>query len=106
MSSGTLNLAQSINQFLQRLFTLVHVFGDLYIDALFCIEPLLVLYAHFIGLFEHLLQQNGIAYILNVSTSSPKPPFVPDEHFMRIPINDNYSEKLLPYFQKAFQFLG
>jgi len=25
---------------------------------------------------------------------------------MRIPINDNYSEKLTPYFQKAFQFLG
>jgi len=25
---------------------------------------------------------------------------------MRIPINDNYSEKLAPYLQKAFQFLG
>lgn len=25
---------------------------------------------------------------------------------MRIPVNDNYSEKLLPYFPKAFSFLG
>ena len=41
-----------------------------------------------------------------MSTSSPKPSFVPDKHFMRIPINDNYSEKLAPYLQKAFQFLG
>ncbi len=36
----------------------------------------------------------------------PKPPFIPDGHFLRIPVNDNYSDKLLPFFHDAFQFLG
>lgn len=49
---------------------------------------------------------NGISYILNVSSTCAKPPFVQDGHFMRIPINDNYSEKMLPYFRDAFQYLG
>ena len=45
-------------------------------------------------------------YELNVSTNCPKPDFIADSHFMRIPINDNYSEKLLPFFPKAYEFLG
>ncbi|VDK45210.1 unnamed protein product [Gongylonema pulchrum] len=27
-------------------------------------------------------------------------------HFMRIPVNDTYQEKLLPHFEDAFKFLG
>lgn len=52
------------------------------------------------------LQQNGITYVLNVSTSSPKPPFIQEGHFLRIPVNDSHCDKLLPFFKEAFQFIG
>ncbi|CAM1294502.1 DUSP16 (predicted) [Pycnogonum litorale] len=51
------------------------------------------------------LQKYNITYELNVSTTCPKPDFIADSRFMRIPVNDNYSEKLIPYFPEAFQFL-
>ncbi|KAG7173267.1 Dual specificity protein phosphatase 16-like [Homarus americanus] len=47
----------------------------------------------------------NILYELNVSVSCPKPDFVQDSYFMRIPVNDNFSEKLLPYFNDAFNFI-
>lgn len=52
------------------------------------------------------LQANGITYVLNVSMTCPKPAHIQEGHFLRIPVNDNYSEKLLPYFHEAFQFIG
>jgi len=52
------------------------------------------------------VQQNGITYILNVSTTSPRPSFIQDGHFLRIPVNDSYCDKLLPFFHESFQFLG
>ncbi|XP_067950738.1 dual specificity protein phosphatase 16-like isoform X2 [Watersipora subatra] len=52
-----------------------------------------------------LAQANGITYVLNVSMTCPKPAHIQDGHFLRIPVNDNYSEKLLPYFHDAFQFI-
>lgn len=52
------------------------------------------------------LQINGINYVLNVSTNCPRPPHVQEGHFYRIPISDNYNEKILPFFPDAFQFLG
>ncbi|KAK4324951.1 hypothetical protein Pmani_004440 [Petrolisthes manimaculis] len=54
---------------------------------------------------RQLLQDYNILYELNVSVSCPKPDFVQDSHFMRIPVNDNFSEKLLPYFSEAFNFI-
>ncbi|KAK7108110.1 hypothetical protein V1264_015904 [Littorina saxatilis] len=50
-------------------------------------------------------QINGINYILNVSTNCPRPAYVQEGHFHRIPIGDNYSEKILPFLPEAFQFL-
>lgn len=52
------------------------------------------------------LQINGINYVLNVSTNCPRPAYVQEGHFHRIPIGDNYSEKILPFLPEAFQFLG
>ena len=49
---------------------------------------------------------NEITYVLNVSANGPKPSFISDGHFLRIPVNDNYSAKLTPHFEQAFQFLG
>jgi hypothetical protein len=55
---------------------------------------------------QDLMTQNGISYVLNASNSCPKPDFICDSHFMRIPINDNYCEKLLPWLDKSIEFIG
>ncbi|XP_073907331.1 dual specificity protein phosphatase 8 isoform X2 [Castor canadensis] len=54
---------------------------------------------------KDLMTQNGISYVLNASNSCPKPDFICDSHFMRIPINDNYCEKLLPWLDKSIEFI-
>ena len=46
------------------------------------------------------LQSMGVTYVLNVSMTCPKPAHIQDSHFLRIPVNDNYSEKLLPHFHE------
>ena len=53
-----------------------------------------------------ILQTRGVTYVHNVSMTWPKPAHIQDSHFLRIPVNDNYSEKLLPHFHEAFQFIG
>jgi hypothetical protein len=58
------------------------------------------------NIFILYFQVNDISYILNVSISCPRPPFIQEGHFFRIPINDNYSAKMLPFFEEAFQFIG
>lgn len=52
------------------------------------------------------MTQNGISYVLNASNSCPKPDFICESRFMRIPINDNYCEKLLPWLDKCIEFIG
>ncbi|CAG0918811.1 unnamed protein product [Notodromas monacha] len=47
----------------------------------------------------------GITFELNVSSSLPRPEFLKEGHFMRIPVNDSYDARLLPYFFDAFEFL-
>ncbi|XP_059144303.1 mucin-2-like isoform X2 [Physella acuta] len=69
------------------------------------ILPFLYLGSQQDSLNQDLAQVNGITYILNVSKTCPRPPYILDGHFHRIPVNDNYCEKLLPYFYEAFQFL-
>ncbi|GAB1605059.1 hypothetical protein Ahia01_000787700 [Argonauta hians] len=54
---------------------------------------------------QDIIQVNGISYILNVTTTCKQPAFIQENHFLRIPINDNYFDKMLPYFHDAFQFL-
>ena len=41
-----------------------------------------------------------------MSTNCPKPDFIQDGRFLRLPVNDSYGEKLLPYFVRATQFIG
>lgn len=52
------------------------------------------------------MAQNGITYVLNASNTCPKPDFISEGHFMRIPVNDNYCEKLLPWLDKTNEFIG
>ncbi|RWS26495.1 Dual specificity protein phosphatase 8-like protein, partial [Leptotrombidium deliense] len=69
------------------------------------ILPFLYLGSQHDAMNGELLRSHNITYELNVSTTCPKPDFIKDSHFMRIPVNDNYSEKLLPHFPKACNFL-
>uniref|UniRef100_A0A8C6WWC6 Dual specificity protein phosphatase 8 n=1 Tax=Neogobius melanostomus TaxID=47308 RepID=A0A8C6WWC6_9GOBI len=54
---------------------------------------------------KDLMAQNGITYVLNASNTCPKPDFISESHFMRIPVNDNYCEKLLPWLDKTNEFI-
>ncbi|KAA0724213.1 Dual specificity protein phosphatase 8 [Triplophysa tibetana] len=54
---------------------------------------------------KDLMAQNGITYVLNASNTCPKPDFITESHFMRIPVNDNYCEKLLPWLDKTNEFI-
>ncbi|XP_022711554.1 uncharacterized protein LOC111273834 isoform X2 [Varroa jacobsoni] len=54
---------------------------------------------------RQLLWDHNITYVLNVSATCPKADFIPEPQFLRIAVNDNYSEKLLPHFSKASHFV-
>ncbi|XP_051975473.1 dual specificity protein phosphatase 8-like isoform X2 [Xyrauchen texanus] len=54
---------------------------------------------------KDLMAQNGITYVLNASNTCPKPEFISESQFMRIPVNDNYCEKLLPWLDKTNEFI-
>lgn len=69
------------------------------------ILPFLYLGSQHDALRQDIMQKNGINYLLNVSNCCPKPNFIQDSHFLRIPVSDNYNDKLLPFFYEAFQFL-
>ncbi|XP_014671182.1 PREDICTED: dual specificity protein phosphatase 8-like [Priapulus caudatus] len=69
------------------------------------ILPFLFLGTHDDALNQQALSVLGISYVLNVTGNCSRSDFVQDNYFLRIPVNDNYSDKLLPWFDIAFQFL-
>lgn len=54
---------------------------------------------------KDLMQQNDIAYVLNASNTCPKPDFIPDSHFLRVPVNDSFCEKILPWLDRSVDFI-
>ncbi|XP_044534740.1 dual specificity protein phosphatase 16 [Gracilinanus agilis] len=54
---------------------------------------------------KELMQQNGIGYVLNASNTCPKPDFIPESHFLRVPVNDSFCEKILPWLDKSVDFI-
>uniref|UniRef100_A0A8C6Z8T9 protein-tyrosine-phosphatase n=1 Tax=Nothoprocta perdicaria TaxID=30464 RepID=A0A8C6Z8T9_NOTPE len=52
-----------------------------------------------------LMQQNDIGYVLNASNTCPKPDFIPESHFLRVPVNDSFCEKILPWLDKSVDFI-
>jgi dual specificity MAP kinase phosphatase len=48
----------------------------------------------------------NIKNILNVSVTCPKPEFINEANFLRIPVNDGHSAKILPFFELAYKFIG
>ncbi|XP_076845824.1 dual specificity protein phosphatase 8 [Brachyhypopomus gauderio] len=70
-----------------------------------CILPHLYLGSQKDVLNKELMIQNGITYVLNASNTCPKPDFISENHFLRIPVNDSYCEKLLPWLEKTNEFI-
>ncbi|XP_059834191.1 dual specificity protein phosphatase 16 [Hypanus sabinus] len=54
---------------------------------------------------KELMQQIDIGYVLNASNTCPKPDFIPESHFLRVPVNDSFSEKILPWLDKSVEFI-
>ncbi|XP_056095910.1 dual specificity protein phosphatase 16 [Rhinichthys klamathensis goyatoka] len=54
---------------------------------------------------QELMQQNDISYVLNASNTCPKPDFIPDTHFLRVPVNDSFCEKILPWLDRSVEFI-
>nr|XP_012303061.1 dual specificity protein phosphatase 16 [Aotus nancymaae] len=54
---------------------------------------------------KELMQQNGIGYVLNASNTCPKPDFIPESHFLRVPVNDSFCEKILPWLDESVDFI-
>ncbi|XP_053199963.1 dual specificity protein phosphatase 16 [Scomber japonicus] len=54
---------------------------------------------------KDLMQQNDIVYVLNASNTCPKPDFIPDSHFLRVPVNDSFCEKILPWLDRSVEFI-
>ncbi|XP_069763935.1 dual specificity protein phosphatase 8-like [Narcine bancroftii] len=54
---------------------------------------------------KDVMVRNKITHILNVSSNCPKPAFIPDSHFLRIPVNDSYCDSLLPWLNKSVEFI-
>uniref|UniRef100_A0A1I8BZH1 protein-tyrosine-phosphatase n=1 Tax=Meloidogyne hapla TaxID=6305 RepID=A0A1I8BZH1_MELHA len=59
------------------------------------------------ALDNELLLRLGITRVINLSENCPRPTSLPDDlqHFLRIPVSDTYSAKLLPHFDSAYQFI-
>uniref|UniRef100_UPI00358F172B dual specificity protein phosphatase 8-like n=1 Tax=Myxine glutinosa TaxID=7769 RepID=UPI00358F172B len=70
-----------------------------------CILPHLYLGSEKDVMDEDVMVQNGITFVLNASTSCPKPDFVAIANFMRVPVNDGYCDKILPWLSKAVDFI-
>ncbi|KAF7248123.1 Dual specificity protein phosphatase 16, partial [Varanus komodoensis] len=54
---------------------------------------------------KDLMQQNDIGYVLNASNTCPKPDFIPESHFLRVPVNDSFCEKIFPWLDKSVDFI-
>ncbi|XP_038610135.1 dual specificity protein phosphatase 16 [Tachyglossus aculeatus] len=54
---------------------------------------------------KELMQQNGIGFVLNASNTCPKPDFIPESHFLRVPVNDSFCETILPWLDRSVEFI-
>lgn len=57
-------------------------------------------------LLQEVMRQNAIGFVLNASHTCPQPPFIADAHFLRVPVNDSFCEKILPWLDRSLDFIG
>ncbi|XP_068162620.1 dual specificity protein phosphatase 16 [Antennarius striatus] len=70
-----------------------------------CILPHLYLGCQRDVLNKDVMQQNDIGYVLNASSTCPQPDFIPDQNFLRVPVNDSFSDKILPWLDQSLEFI-
>ncbi|XP_078453033.1 dual specificity protein phosphatase 8-like isoform X1 [Lampetra planeri] len=70
-----------------------------------CILPHLYLGSQADVLDKGLMSHNGITHVLNASNTCPRPDFVPESCFLRVPVNDSYCEKILPWLDRSVDFI-
>nr|VZI08479.1 unnamed protein product [Spirometra erinaceieuropaei] len=51
-------------------------------------------------------RQFGITHVINVSADGPASPHIPLENFFRIPIQDNFTDQITPFFDRAFMMIN
>lgn len=54
---------------------------------------------------QEVMRQNAIGFVLNASHTCPQPSFIADAHFLRIPVNDSFCEKILPWLDRSLDFI-
>ncbi|CDW58394.1 dual specificity protein phosphatase 16 [Trichuris trichiura] len=71
-----------------------------------CVLPYLYLGSERDALSVETAKKYKIAYMLNCTVTCVKPKHIEEKRFLRIPVSDSHTEKLIPYFPKAFSFLN
>ncbi|KAM9772286.1 dual specificity protein phosphatase 16 isoform X2 [Syngnathus typhle] len=51
------------------------------------------------------MQRDAIAYVLNASNTCPKPDFIADSRFLRVPVDDGFCDKILPWLDASLDFI-
>uniref|UniRef100_A0A1I7Z4L4 protein-tyrosine-phosphatase n=1 Tax=Steinernema glaseri TaxID=37863 RepID=A0A1I7Z4L4_9BILA len=70
------------------------------------IFPFLYLGSQKDALNRELMKEHNITYVINLSVNCPRPDFISDDSkFIRFPVNDTSTAKLLPHFEQAFHIL-
>nr|XP_032800677.1 LOW QUALITY PROTEIN: uncharacterized protein LOC116937626 [Petromyzon marinus] len=70
-----------------------------------CILPYLYLGSQRDVLNKEVMLQSGITHVLNASVGCPRPDFIPEGNFLRVPVHDSYCEKILPWLDCTANFI-
>ncbi|XP_061406205.1 uncharacterized protein LOC133341614 [Lethenteron reissneri] len=71
-----------------------------------CILPYLYLGSQRDVLNKEVMLQSGITHVLNASVGCPRPDFIPEGNFLRVPVHDSYCEKILPWLDCTANFIA
>ncbi|KAF8560749.1 hypothetical protein P879_02652 [Paragonimus westermani] len=69
------------------------------------ILPHLVLGSQLDAMSATTCRQYGITHVINVSVDGAAPTHIPPENFYRVPVNDNHTDRIQPFFAEAFLFI-
>ncbi|CAM9823773.1 unnamed protein product [Lampetra planeri] len=70
-----------------------------------CILPYLYLGSQRDVLNKEVMLLSGITHVLNASVGCPRPDFIPEGNFLRVPVHDSYCEKILPWLDCTANFI-
>lgn len=71
-----------------------------------CVLPFLYIGSKFDALDPDIINRLRITHVVNVSVECAQSPYVPETNFLRVPLTDKQTDKILPHFPDAFAFIG